>query len=127
MPESRRAQSVPNPRIAASRSVSRQSIGRPLSQVFSGHFDDHSYYHNDNESAHSASSIYSQSSIDLEKGDGRATGSTASEVQTNSEGSSKERVVDAPLEKARSTRSVRDPNLVCIFEAVCKVELIVFR
>ena len=90
-----------------------------LSGVFTGqHLDDQSHYQKERgETAREGQTGESQSYalVDLENEIDRASQSTSAEEPTeNREGIVNEHDVEAPLEKARSSRSVKDPDLVRI-------------
>lgn len=89
-----------------------------LSRVFTGHhLDDQSHYHQDDDrrdGGGARSVAHSGSSVDIEKEDDQASRGTAAEEDAEAmEHTVNEHDVEAPLEKIRTTRSVRDPDLVC--------------
>ena len=102
------------------------SIGsnRPqLSRVFSGqHLDDQSHSQKEHGKAvREGRTGESQPHllVDLENRNGRVSQSTGAEKHAeNREGIKNEHDVEAPLEKVRRTRSVKDPDLVRI-ASVC--------
>ena len=90
-----------------------------LSQVFTGqHLDDQSHYQKEHgEAVREERTGESQPylSVDLEKRDGRVSPSTSTKEHAESrEAFVNEHDVEAPLENVRSTRSVKDPDLVRI-------------
>lgn len=111
--------SAQSARIAASRVRSNRTSPAPrLSRVFSGHhLDDQYHYHKEDDRRDEGEAKFaarSGSSADIEKEEDQASRSTAAEEGAeNREHTINEHDVEAPLEKVRTTRSVRDPDLVC--------------
>ena len=100
-------------------SSSTESNQPRLSQVLTGqHLDDQSHYQKEHgEAAREERKGESQPYlfVDLEKRDGRVSPSTSTEEHAESrEAYVNEQDVEAPLEKVRSTKSVKDPDLVRI-------------
>ena len=90
-----------------------------LSGVFTGqHLDDQSHYHKERGEAVQEWQIGESQSYplaSLENGnDGMSQSTIAEEPTENREGIVNEHDVEAPLEKPRSSRSVKDPDLVLI-------------
>ena len=101
-----------------------------LSRVFSAqHLDDHSHYHGHDErhgqqleATSSEESDYTEKvEREEEKELGGNTGEESTEIR---EGIVNERDVEAPLERIKSTRSVKDPNLVSMSQLQRMVVLI---
>ena len=114
--------SAQSARIAATRvrSVhSNTTFSAPrLSRVFSGHhLDDQYHYHKEDDGRDEGEANFaarSGSSVDIEKEDDQASRSTAAgEGAEIRDHTINEHDVEAPLEKVRTTRSVKDPDLVC--------------
>ena len=111
----------PSTRQARSRSnstPSEASAHQPrLSRVFSAqHIDDSSYYHDhaDRQSEQSEGTPAERSDFSEKVAieDGLGAGDDVAECSEIREGIATERDLEAPLEKTKSARSARDPNLV---------------
>jgi len=103
-----------------SQPATSKASARPprLSRVFSAqHFDDHSHYHSYGEHHSQQSEPTSRDDSEfvekVEYEDDREAGDSAEDdyVETR-DGVFNEGDVEAPLEKTKSARSVKDPNLV---------------
>lgn len=109
-----------NCRRSRSKSAHSEASARPpyLSRVFSAqHFDDHSHYHSDEEKhgqqIDRTSTEDSDISEKVDKEEERENGGNNGDDFTETrEGVVNERDVEAPLEKIKSSRSIKDPNLV---------------
>lgn len=115
-----RSRSQPEPSEASARQPR-------LSRVFSAqHIDDHSHYHSYGEhhdqQSESTSSDDSDCAEEVEREKDRETGD--GELR---DGVVNERDVEAPLEKTKSSRSVKDPNLVSTKAVQPKVIILIER
>lgn len=123
MPPLEPRKSAENSRDTASRPqsvISSIDSNQPrLSRVFTGQYlDDQSHYQKERgEAVREGRTGESQPHllVDLENRNGRVSQSTGAEEHAeNREGIVNEHDVEAPLEKVRSTRSAKDPDLVRI-------------